>query len=288
LWDSFVGVLAKLIDIMYNLTVSMGIPSYGLAIILFTTAVRLLMFPLNLNQAKSTRAMSLLQPKMKQLQTQYKNSPEILNREVSALYKKYNVNPLAGCLPLVIQLPLLMALLGAIRSHPFPGSFLWLESLSQPDSTLIMPIVVGLSSFLQSKVTMASQPAQSGDQAKMMNRMMLYVMPVMLGFMSRSFEAGVALYWTVFNILGFLLQMAINAMINRSHTDMQTAMDAESIKEAEALAAVQAEKDAQRARQREAARKTAAEKRRETEHRYKQKKGGSSNKGKALDFDDYK
>jgi YidC/Oxa1 family membrane protein insertase len=275
---------------MYDLTVSMGVPNYGLAIILFTAAIRLLMFPLNLQQAKSTKAMSLLQPKMKQLQQQYKNSPEILNREVSALYKKYNVNPLAGCLPLLVQMPILIALLSALRGYEYTGagvSFFWLPNLSEPDATIILPIIVGLSSFLQSKITMAMQPTQSGDQAKMMNNVMLYVMPVMLGWMSRTFASGVAIYWTVFNVLGFLMQMAINTIINRSHADMRAAMEADEAKEAAAQAAIQAEKAAQRERQKEAAKRKAAERRQEADNRIKPKKKSSeSNKGKPLNFDD--
>lgn len=285
MWSSFVGLMTSAINFMYGLTVSLGFPSYGFAIIFFTVAIRILMFPLNLKQAKSTKAMGLLQPRMKQLQQQYKNSPEILNREVSALYKKYNVNPLSGCLPLLVQMPILFALFSAFRNFEYTGtgvSFFWLENLSQPDTTIILPIVVGLSSFLQSKVTMASQPPQTGEQAKMMNTTMLYVMPVMLAWMTRNFASGLALYWSVFNTLGFIFQMAINAIVNRSHADMQAAMEADDIKE---VAAAQTAKGIQKERQKDAGKKKAAEKKKEADRG--NKKDDDDNRGKALDFDDY-
>jgi YidC/Oxa1 family membrane protein insertase len=273
----------------------LGIPSYGLAIILFTLALRLLMFPLSLRQGKTSRTMQLLQPRVQQLQQQYKNNPEILNREMMALYKRYNASPMSGCLPLLIQMPILFALFNALRDFPYVAgasrSFLWIADLSLPDNGLtptsfILPVIVGISSYLQSKLSLAAQPQQNSQQMKTMNMMMLYVMPVFLAWTSRNFTPGLSIYWAVFNTAGFLLQILINASVTRSHQDIKKAMEEEEALEARA----RAEKAAERAAQKQAAQKKTAEKRAQENKRGagdgSKKKKQAINRGKPLDFDD--
>jgi len=277
--------MSNLILIFYNFTHTIGYPNYGLAIILFTAVLRVLMFPLSLSQAKNSKAMALLQPRIKKLQEQYKNDPGIMNREVQSLYKKYKVSPLTGCLPLLIQMPILISLFSAMRNFEYTGegiSFLWLPSMSDPDPTgLALPAIVALSSFLQSKLTMASQPSM-GDQAAMMNKTMLYFMPLMLGWMTRGFAAGLALYWSTFNILGFLMQIVINARVNASQEYMKEQVEAD-----EKRAADEARKEESR-RRREAARLKQEKKSNAQQARVKVKKSSNlnSNRGKALNFDD--
>jgi len=291
LWNSFVGLLTSLINMFYGLTQSMGIPNYGLAIIFFTVVLRVLMFPLNLSQAKSTRAMSLLQPQIKRLQQQYKNDSQILNREMQALYKKYKVSPLSGCLPLVIQMPVLFALFSALRGFEYVGdgtSFLWLKSMVEPDSTIFMPIIVGFSSFLQSKMSIDAQP-QGNDQQKTMNTVMLYGMPIMMAFMTRNFAAGLAIYWSTFNILGFLMQIAINASVNRSQADLKEAIEAE---EKKSIEDANKEEERRRRQKSEEAKKAAERKRAAAQKKNAQNNRGRrskeyENKGKELDFDEY-
>jgi YidC/Oxa1 family membrane protein insertase len=270
----------------------MGYPNYGLAIIMFTVALRVLMFPLSLSQAKSTRAMALLQPQQKKLQQQYKNDQQILNREMQALYKKYKVNPLSGCLPMLIQMPILFALFSALRNFDYAGegtSFLWLKNMMEPDSTIVMPIIVGISSFLQSKLSIDSQPSQGTDQQKMMNNIMLYGMPVMMVFMSRNFASGLAVYWSTFNVLGFLMQIAINASVSRTQAGLKEAIEAD---EKKALNDDGKEEERRRKQKHEEARKAAERKKAAAERRKQQDGRGrisasNDDKGKALDFDDY-
>jgi YidC/Oxa1 family membrane protein insertase len=287
-----------MIEGCYDLTQLIGYPSYAMAIILFTVIQRILMFPLNLIQAKSTKGMALLAPTQKRLRQQYKNDTQILNRELSALYKKYNVNPMAGCLPMVIQLPILFALYSALRSLSYTDveaiSFFWLPTMSDPDPTPIMPIIVGLSSYLQQKLMMNTQPEPDNDQQKMMNQIMLYGMPVMLAWMTRTFAAGLALYWSTTNILGFLMQIVINALVNRSQADIKDAIEAEE-------ARLKADKDDQRQKQRDEAKVKAIEKKKDNISRAAEKaeekkrnqqyiarrSRESDNKGKELDFDDF-
>ena len=293
--SAFVGFLTDIIKMFYGYTISLGYPSYGYAIILFTTVLRILMFPLGLTQAKSSKAMSLLQPRIKKLQQQYKNDAAVLNREQSALYRKYGVRPAAGCLPMLIQLPILFTLFSALRNFEYVGegvSFYWIPNLSQPDPTgYILPVIVGLSSFLQSKLTMAAQPSM-GDQAKAMNSTMLYVMPVMLAWMTRNFAAGLALYWSTFNILGFVMQIATNKIVNRSQENMMAKVDADEKQEELDIKRAEAEARREDARvKREALRKREEEKKQSRAGRGKgaqgaaKKNAGGSNRGKALDFD---
>ena len=268
----------------YALTNTLGYPNYGWAIILFTIALRVLMFPLNLMQAKSTRAMGIIQPRIKKLQEQYKNDPAILHRETQALYRKYKVNPLSGCLPLLVQMPILFALFSALRNFEYVGgsSFYWLKSLTEPDPTFVLPIVVGLSSYLQSKVTIASQPAAANETAKMMNYVTLYGMPVMLAFMSNNFVAGLAIYWSVFNVLGFLMQMLINMSVSRAQEGLAAKVEAD-----EKQAEIDEKKEELRRKNREAERKRAIAARRKTQPKSPVKQRADNNeKGKPLDFDD--
>lgn len=228
MWNSLVGLLTSFINFLYGITVSLGAPSYGLAIIFFTVIVRVIMFPLSLRQARMTKNMQLVQPKMQQLQQQYKNNPEIMNREIMALYKKYNANPMSGCLPLLIQMPILIALFTSLRQFEYASlgsSFLWIDSLSAPDP-IYLPILVAISSYVQSKLTLSTQP-QAGTQAKTMNIMMLYAMPLWIGWLSRTFAAGLSVYWVTFNTIGAIQQLVMNAIVGRSHEEMKKAMEEE-------------------------------------------------------------
>jgi membrane protein insertase Oxa1/YidC/SpoIIIJ len=166
--------------------------------------------------------------------------------------------------------------------------------MSDPDPTLIMPIIVGLSSYLQQKLMMDAQPNSDNDQQKMMNQIMLYGMPIMLAFMTRTFAAGLALYWSVSNVLGFLMQIVINAIVNRSQAGIKDALQADEERE-------KAEKEEQRQKQKEEAKKKTAEKKQENMSRAAEKaeekrriqrnrvrrSRESDSKGKELDFDDF-
>ena len=285
MWSALVNLMSKFLTFFYNLTVNMGFPSYGWAIILFTVVVRLLLFPLNLKQAKAMKVQQILQPRVTQLQQQYKNSPEILNREMMALYKKYKANPMSGCLPLLIQMPILFALFNCLREYQFDQvgtSFFWLPNMNNPDPTWILPILVAGSSYLQSKVSMAAQPPQAG-QMQSMQVTMLYVMPLMLGFMTRNFSAGLVLYWTAHNSMGFLMQIVTNYIVKNSHEDIKKEIEDDQLREelerAE-RAKVKAKAKAEGKARREAQPRTQPKKN-------NKKQGPEDDRGKPLDFDDF-
>ena len=187
----------------------MGIPNLGLAIVLMTIIIKLIMYPLTQKQIQSTKAMMEIQPKMKALQEKYKDDKQRLNMELANLYKSEGVNPLAGCLPLLIQMPIMIGIFYGIRDYNYAAnpelvtSFLWLKDISLADPTYILPVLSALTTYIQTKQTM---PAGGGAQ----NKMMAYFMPLFIGYISLTFPAGLVLYWVVMNIMQIAQQSIMN------------------------------------------------------------------------------
>lgn len=175
--------------------------SYGWAIIVVTVIIRLLLLPLNVKQLKSTQAMQEIQPELKELQAKYSSkdqkTQQQLQQETMALFQKHGVNPLAGCFPILIQMPILIAMYHAImRTEAIKqsGDFLWF-SLNSPD--YILPIIAGAATFLQQKLMMAGNSAAAQNPQMVA---MLYMMPIMITVFAFFFPAALALYWVVGNI----------------------------------------------------------------------------------------
>lgn len=212
MWAALVDFISQVIQFFYIVTQKIGIPNYGLAIILFTIVVKIVLYPLTHKQMVAMRKMQELQPKIKEIQKKYKNDPQKSQQAMMELYQKHGANPFSGCWPLLIQMPILIALFTSLRTffdpmkHPeyvnlVHAKFLWIKNLGEADP-FILPIIVAVSTFLQQKVTTTSQ-----DQTQ---KTMLYVMPLFLGWVSRSFPAGLALYWVIFSIVGAIQQVYIN------------------------------------------------------------------------------
>ena len=199
--DFLSGIVQTVLTYCYDLTVSMGFANYGVAIIVMTVLIKMLLYPLTVKQIRSMKAMSELQPKMKALQEKYKDDKVKLQSEISNLYKVSGVNPLSGCLPLVVQMPILIAIFYAIRDYQYAGSttFLWLASLANPDPTYVLPVISAATTFVQSLQTMP-------DTSSAQNKMMLYFMPVFIGYISLQFSAGLVLYWIITNLVQILQQ----------------------------------------------------------------------------------
>ena len=204
LFDAAIGLLQDLLTFFYGVTVSLGMANYGVAIILLTLVIKLVLYPLTVKQVKGMKSMQDLQPKMKELQEKYKGNKEKLNKEMAALYKDSGVNPLSGCLPLIIQMPILMGMFYAIRGYEYTNlpSFLWVVDLSQPDQFLlgtlpsglflpILPILSAATTYIQQKQT----TTDTNQQAKMM----MNLMPLFIGYISITFPAGLVLYWVMSN-----------------------------------------------------------------------------------------
>ena len=172
--------------------------SYGIVLIVFGILVKVVLWPLQAKAMRSSMKMQEIQPEMKRLQTKYSADPAKLNTEMMALYKQHGVNPLGGCLPMLLPMPFLLALFVVFQySIELRGaSFLWLTDLSQHDPYYIIPVVMGLSMYATTKV------GQIGMPPNPQMTMMVYVMPVMMTFLFANFPAGLNLYYAVQNIAG--------------------------------------------------------------------------------------
>ncbi len=196
-------ILQTALEFFYNIT-----NSYGIAIIMLTLAFRLVTFPLNYKQIKATKAMNAIIPERKALEEKYKNDKEKLNQAMMELYAKHKINPLAGCLPMLIQLPVFIAMFNVVRNFPaamesvpgFTSMFLGIDLAGVGRDLgvigFILPALAGITTYLQTKQSMADNPqsAQGGMGA------MTSIMPVMITYFSYVQPAGLALYWLVGNI----------------------------------------------------------------------------------------
>ncbi len=181
------------------------IPNYGVAIILLTVITKVIFFPLTIKSMTSMKAMQALQPQINALRSKYKSDPQRLQRETMELYRAHRVNPLGGCLPMIVQIPIFYALYDALsvsvdlQNAPFVcfgrlfGMDLWICDLAKHDPTYVLPILMGISMFVQQKMTpVMGDPRQA--------KMMLF-MPVLFTFMFLNLPAGLVLYWTLSNVL---------------------------------------------------------------------------------------
>lgn len=180
--------------------------AYGWVLILFGLAVRVLLWPLNQKAMKSSVAMQAVQPEIKALQDRYKNDPQKMQQELFKLYKLHGVNPLGGCLPMLIPMPVLFALFFVFgNTIEFRGvPFLWLPDLSRADPLYIIPLVMGLSMFGLSRMQ------QKGMPPNPQTKMMLYIMPVMFTVLFLNFSSGLNLYYAVSNIASIPQQWLIS------------------------------------------------------------------------------
>jgi len=207
------GVLGKpmffILKSIYNV-----VKSYGVAIILLTSLIKIIFIPLTHKQQKSMQEMQRIQPEISGIREKYKSDPQSMNREVMALYKKHKVNPAAGCLPLLIQIPVFFALynvlLGAIELRQTP--FLYISDLSAADTLFghiggfalgPLPLLMGASMYYQQKLTPSTMDPK---QAKIFQWM-----PVIFTLMFLNFPSGLVLYWLVNNVLTIAQQMYVNS-----------------------------------------------------------------------------
>lgn len=191
-WDRyFVFPLSWLLD--HSAALLAG--NYGLAILAVTIIIRLAVLPLMIKQLKSSRAMQAIQPELQRLRERYKNNQQKLQEETVKLFQKHNVNPLAGCLPVLIQMPILLAFYQAImrNEHVRTHDFLWM-ALGSPDPYFILPLLAALTTYLQSKMIGAGMPQNPQMQ------MMLYIMPLMILIIAITLPSALSLYWVFGNI----------------------------------------------------------------------------------------
>jgi YidC/Oxa1 family membrane protein insertase len=183
--------------------------NYGLAIIIITIILKVLFFPLTHKSYKAMKEMQKLQPKMAELKEKFKNDRDAMNRAVMDLYRTHKVNPMGGCLPMLVQIPVFFALYKALmfsielRHAPF---VLWITDLSAKDPYYVTPVIMGVTMFIQQKMTPTNMDPV---QAKMM-----LALPVVFTFMFLNFPSGLVLYWLINNILTIAQQAYINKSLS--------------------------------------------------------------------------
>lgn len=219
---TILGVIAKPLGMLLNLLYGF-VQNYGLTIIIFTLIVKLCLYPLYIKQTKSTARMAEVQPKMQALQNKYANDKETLNIKMAELFKEEKFNPMGGCLPMLIQMPIIMGLFALLRNpmqyitddsmiFAFHESFAWIADLSQPDRW-ILPIIAGVATFISFSMTQAlSSGTDANNQMAGSMKMMKYIFPVMILWMARSFPSGLALYWAVSQIMQIGFNIHLNSV----------------------------------------------------------------------------
>lgn len=205
---------------------------YGYSLIIFTILTKVLLLPINIKQTESTKRMNEINPKMKEIQEKYKNDKEKMNQKLIELYKEHNYNPASGCLPALIQMPILFALFYVIREpvkyvfldpQVFEGiskNFWWLIDLGKPEmsATLIkvagfgvpiLSLLSALTTYYQMKMInpkKANKEKGKPDQSQQTQSMMTNIMPIMFGWITLNVPSGLALYWVVGNIFTIFQQ----------------------------------------------------------------------------------
>ncbi|MCX5696859.1 MAG: membrane protein insertase YidC [Candidatus Omnitrophica bacterium] len=216
-FDIISQILLSILEFLQRL-----VHSLGLAIVMLSILIYFLLFPLTVKQMRSMKEMQLLQPRIEELKKDCKDNPQKLNKEIMELYREHKVNPLGGCLPVVLQIPIFFALYQAlVRTIALKGAkFLWIKDLSQPDRLFslpvnlpflgnafnILPILMAIGMFVQQKTTATSSAGMSSEQQKMM----LILFPVMFGLIFYNMPSGLVLYWFTNSIFTLIYQIRIN------------------------------------------------------------------------------
>jgi len=216
-FDLIAQVLLAFIDFLYRI-----VNNWGWAIVILSFCIYLLVYPLTLKQMKSMKEMQVLQPQVEELRVLHKNNPQRLNKEIMELYKAHKVNPLGGCLPMVLQIPVFFALYQVLsRTVALKGAdFLWIKDLSEPDKLFtlpnslpvigneinILPILMAIGMFFQQKTSMVSISQNQAEQQKIM----MIVMPIMFGVLFYHMPSGLVLYWFINSSLTLAYQLRVS------------------------------------------------------------------------------
>jgi len=209
--------------LVYSVMISLFglIPNYGVVVVLFAVLIKLVTYPLMAKQLRSSKKMQEISPIMNKIKTKYKNNPAVQQQKMAALFQEHKINPLAGCLPLLIQMPILMSVFMVFRNTiEFRGEsfFLWINDLSAADTLLylgeipvnVLPFLMSASMYYTMKLSTANQPAGGDPAQEATQQMMKYMFPGMMFFLFYSFPSGLNLYYLCFNIMQIVQQKIIN------------------------------------------------------------------------------
>jgi YidC/Oxa1 family membrane protein insertase len=197
-WGDILKFVSSILDFFARYT-----GSYGIALLIVTFLVRLIIFPLMIRQLRSMRRMQELQPQLQKIRSENKGDNKKIQEETMKLYQSSGINPMGGCFPLLLQLPIIYALYGAIYGDKglHESTFLGIFHLGQPDHTYILPILAGLTQLLSTWLTMRNQPQQQ--------KAMLFISPIMVLIIAVRFPSGLALYWIYTNVFTALQTWAM-------------------------------------------------------------------------------
>jgi len=215
------GILAKPLGLLLTWIYDL-IGSYGWSLVILTIVVKGALFPVYAKSIKSTGKMSEIQPKVQEIQQKYAKDQALMNQKIQELYKEEGVSMYGGCLPMVVQMIVIMGLFTLLRNpmqyiesdnmiFAIHESFLWIKDLAQPD-LWILPIGSAIATYLASAFNNASTSSMPGQQGKGMNAMMKYFFPVMILWMARSYPAGLAIYWFGSQVIQIGYNFAFKAM----------------------------------------------------------------------------
>lgn len=215
MFDSIINLLIKGFEGLHELVFKV-IPnvnlSYGITIILSIIIIKLVTLPLYIKQVKTTKILQKIQPELQKIQTKYKSDPQKQQQQILQLYKDYKINPLSGCLPTFIQLPILLLFFQLFLRlpglHENTISFLWIPNLAAKDPYYILPILAVATGFLQGKLSI---PVSEDNKAQaQQSRVMNIVLSVMLGVFTISVSSAVGIYYVFSNIISIIISVAIN------------------------------------------------------------------------------
>ncbi len=262
MFGALIDGMVALINWLYGVTVTLGIPSYAVAIILLTILIKLVLYPLTRLQMRSMLQMQLLQPELQAIQKKYAKDKEMLQKKMMELYKEHKVNPMAGCLLLLAQMPFLIALYRALWDFPYAvtehAGFFWLQTLSMRDPYYILPVLAGATTYFQSKMTMPNTlPNGETNPAQQTQKMMLIFLPLFIGWISSTLPAGLSVYWVTFNLMSIIQQYFINKqMLPMREAALARAGNANAAREAVEEAEIMEESKPAKNEQREAGGRT--------------------------------
>lgn len=215
-FDPIAKLLLKILRFLYRL-----VHNWGWATVFLSVFIFIVLFPLSLKQMRSAKEMQHLQPKIAELRQLYKDNAQRLNKETMELYRKNKINPLGGCLPMFLQIPIFFSLYQALmRSIELKGApFLWIQDLSQPDRLIaspeinVLPILMAITMFLQQKFSLMPTAGSSGEQ----QRLMSFLFPIVFGFIFYRMPSGLVLYWFMNSLLMFVHQVKLKAIKSPLH-----------------------------------------------------------------------
>lgn len=228
----FLGIIAKPLGMLLTFIYGL-VGNYGISLIILTVLVKCIMYPLYSRQIKSTAKMASVQPKMQEIQRKYANDQQKMAEEMQKLYTEEGFNPMGGCLPMLIQFPIIMGLFQLLR-YPMQymtdekmlfaihESFLWIKDLAQPD-LWILPILAAVSTYFSFSMTSQLTTDQGNAQTQAMQKVMKYFFPLTILWIGRSYPAGLAIYWAG----GQFLQIFFNIRMNKVRRELNEKMELE-------------------------------------------------------------